>query len=111
MGWTKLQPVDATVCGCLNCSSRYKLAPMDMMIAVGFGEASVTKNEEEIYSEHVSCRDNWDNAWYVKNAEEAAKNDPDNDWRITMFSPLHGEVYQRQGEDEWVLVSTNIGFA
>ena len=111
MNWIKLPPVEDTICGCLNCSVRYKTAPMDMMIAVGFGDANVTKNGKEVYSEHESCKENWDNAWYVKNAEEAAKLDPDNDWRITIFSPLHGEVYQRQGDGEWILVSTNIGFA
>lgn len=111
MNWTKLAPVEATLCGCLNCARRYETAPLDMMIAVGFGMAVVKKNKEVIYDEMSSCPDNWDNAWYVKDAEEVAKKDPDNDWRIVMHGPLHGETYQRQGEDEWVLVETNIGFA
>ena len=44
-------------------------------------------------------------------AEREAVIDPDHDWRVTLFGPLHGEVYQRQGEGEWLLVESNQGFA
>ena len=109
--WEKLQPVEATTCGCLNCSVRYKVAPMEMQIAVGFGWAGVQKNGETVWSEIESCRENWDNCWTVQDAENAALEDPDNDWRIIMDGPLHGETYQRQNPSEWVLVDKNIGFA
>lgn len=109
--WEKLTPVEATLCGCLNCSTRYTTAPMEMMIAVGFGDARVTKNGETVYNENESCRDNWDNAWRVKDAENAALDDSDNDWRIVMYGPMHGETYQRQNAGEWVLVEKNNGFA
>lgn len=109
--WEKLKPVEATLCGCLNCSTRYNTAPMEMMIAVGFGDARVIKNKETVYSENECCRDNWDNAWKVQDAENAALEDPDNDWKIVMYGPMHGETYQRQNHGEWVLVETNIGFA
>ena len=109
--WKKLKPVEPTLCGCLNCARRYDIAPMDMQIAVGFGWAGIQKNGETIWSEMEFCRDNGDNCWTVQDAEKAALKDPDNDWRIIMYGPLHGETYQRQSDGEWVLVKTNIGFA
>lgn len=47
----------------------------------------------------------------MKDAEAAALADPDHDWRIVLFGPLHGEVYQRHGPGEWMLVEKNEGFA
>lgn len=49
--------------------------------------------------------------WDVAEVEKLASADPDHDWRIVMFGPLHGEVYQRQGDAKWVLVEKNEGFA
>ena len=34
--------------GCLNCSTAALEAPMDMVVAVGFGSATVTKDLEPI---------------------------------------------------------------
>lgn len=48
--------------------------------------------------------------WDVAQAERVAKRDPDHDWRIVLYGPLHGEVYQRQ-DGEWLLVEKNEGFA
>jgi hypothetical protein len=84
---------------------------MDMQIAVGFGWAGVQKNRETVWSENEFCQENWDNCWTVQDAENTALKDPDNDWRIIMDGPLHGETYQRQADGEWVLIKTNIGFA
>lgn len=49
--------------------------------------------------------------WEVSDAEKAAAADPEHDWRIVLFGPLHGEVYQRHGPEEWNLVEKNEGFA
>jgi hypothetical protein len=49
--------------------------------------------------------------WDVEEVEKLAAADPDHDWRIVMYSPLHGEVYQRHGPGEWNLVEKNEGFA
>jgi hypothetical protein len=49
--------------------------------------------------------------WTVAQAEKVAATAPDHDWRIVLYGPLHGEVYQRQGAGEWLLVEKNQGFA
>jgi len=52
MSWAKLTPLTEPVSkGCLNCGTNHVVAPMDMLIAVGFGDARVTKDGETIYSE------------------------------------------------------------
>lgn len=108
--WTKLPAVaeqDIYV-GCLSCSSAASIAPMDMIIAVGFGMAEVTRNGHPVYQED-SIKDN--NYWTVKDAETMAARDPDHDWRITKEGALHGETFQRQGINQWVCVESNKGFA
>ena len=79
---------------------------MDMTIAVGFGSANLTKDDEPIYSES-----NDGEIWTVQDAENAALKDPDHDWRIQMVGPLHGETYQRHDAGKWVCVESNKGFA
>lgn len=49
--------------------------------------------------------------WTVSRVERLARQDPDHDWRIVLYGPLHGEVYQRHGKSQWVLVESNQGFA
>lgn len=49
--------------------------------------------------------------WDVAEAEKMAAVDPDHDWRIVLYGPLHGEVYQRHAEGVWNLVEKNAGFA
>ncbi len=95
--------------GCLSCPPVEKVASMDMVIAVGFGMAGVTKDSMPIYIETLDLDE--DDFWTVQNAENAAKNDPDHDWRIIMDAPLRGRTYQRHGDDEWVLINSNRGFA
>lgn len=95
--------------GCLNCSSAALKAPLDMLIAVGFGSAMVFKDKELVYDES-RCKDD-DELWTVADAEKLALEDPDHDWRIEKNAPLHGETFQRQGPGEWVCIESNQGFA
>ena len=92
---------------------QHAILPMDAMITVGFGDASVTKDGETIWSEMENARDaeSWDDFWTTAKAEEAARKDPDHDWRIHLVAPLSERHYQRQGEDHWVLYEKGIGFA
>ena len=48
MTWVKKEPItkDKLFIGCLNCSTAALVAPLDMLIAVGFGSAFVTKDAE-----------------------------------------------------------------
>ena len=111
MEYKKMEPIKGGLGGCLHCGYQHDLLPLESIIAVGFGYASVTKNGKEVYSEQKSCRDNWDNAWTCQMAENEAKKDPDNDWRIHLEAPLSERHYQRQGENQWVLYEKGIGFA
>ena len=111
MSWKKLEPIEGGNGGCLECGYQYDVAPMEMVIAVGFGYAAVEKNGISVYDENKVCVDNWDNAWTVEIAEAEARKDPDNDWKIIMDGPLSGRTYQRHGDNLWVLVEKNIGFA
>lgn len=109
MSWEKLEPIKATISGCLTCGTLVEKATMDMVIAVGFGNAQVTKDGEAIYEE-IDCQDDLDKLWTFQDAENAAKEDPDHDWRAVMDGPLRGRTFQRHGEGEWVLVEENNGF-
>lgn len=95
--------------GCACCSTAARVAPMDMIIAVGFGSACVTKNGELVY--HEQGVENDDDYWTVQDAENAALKEPDCDWRIEKFAPLHGETFQRHGNGLWVCIESNKGFA
>jgi hypothetical protein len=80
---------------------------MDALIAVGFGDASVTKDGKEVYNEDRVR----DNLWTCQDAENEAQKDPDHDWRIHLSAPLSERHYQRQGEGHWVLYKKGVGFA
>lgn len=116
--WEKLPslPSDKINRGCLCCSNVQQIAHEGMLIAVGFGDASVTKDGNLIWSEQeaqweAEKKDTEVMLWELEDAEKAALLDPDHDWRISKFGPLHGEVYQRQEPGKWVLVESNTGFA
>lgn len=96
--------------GCLNCSTACLEAPMDMVVAVGFGSAFATKDGEVVYDE-LECDGNWDNFKTVVDIEAMAIEDPDHDWRIEKHGPLHGETFQRHGPGKWVCIESNQGFA
>jgi len=108
----KLKPIEPKdlIVGCLNCSTAALKAPMEMMIAVGFGSAIVTKNGKEIYDGERDLHDTG-TAKTVKDIEVMAIKDPNCDWRIVKEGPLHGETFQRQGNNNWVCVESNQGFA
>lgn len=95
--------------GCPCCSTACQLAPMDMVIAVGFGCAMATKDGEVVYSEDPNGE--WEEMMTVGQLEEMAAADPEHDWQIVKHGPLHGETFQRQGPGKWVCVESNQGFA
>lgn len=95
--------------GCLNCSTAALKAPMDMIIAVGFGSALLWKDDELIYNE--SDCETEEEFMTVREAEELTAADPEHDWRIEKYGPLHGETFQRQGPEEWICIESNQGFA
>lgn len=106
MSFEKMKPIEGGLSGCGNCGYQHNILPMDSLIAVGFGYAAVTKNEDEIYVETEER-----NIWNVMNAEIEARKEPDNDWRIHLIAPLSERHYQRQGKNQWVLYEKGQGFA
>lgn len=107
--WTKEPPIKARRIGCATCGTLYDIAPMDMLIAVGFGDARVEKDGKCIYKEPTEYEDC--DFWTVQDAENEALKDPDHDWRIIMCAPLRGRIFQRQELGKWYLISENEGFA
>jgi hypothetical protein len=104
--WEKLPPVKGGVAGCLNCGLAHDTLPLNAIVAVGFGDAHVSKDGEVVWRE-----DNRKRLPTLRTFENRAAKDPDHDWRAVLNGPLHGETYQRQGPKEWVLVGRTQGFA
>jgi len=109
MSWVKLPPLTGgRTFGCATCGYKPEVASLDMKIAVGFGDAYLSKNGKVVWSE--DCKD-WKDCITVAQAEEIAKKDPNNDWKIVLYGALSEAVYQRQGDSLWVLVKVGQGFA
>lgn len=96
--------------GCLNCGSKPVVARMDMYLAVGFGDVTITKNGEGVYSENQWDAEK-DDYPTLGTYELLAANEPDADWRCHFFAPLYEAEYQRQGKEHWGLVRKGLGFA
>jgi myo-inositol-hexaphosphate 3-phosphohydrolase len=110
MNWEKKEPAKKIFKGCLNCSTASSVADLERTICVGFGAAYVTKNNELIYDGEQELRDGKEPK-KIQFFDDMAKLDPDNDWQITFYGPWHGETYQRQGDNNWVCIESNEGFA
>lgn len=112
MSFTILPPIEPKNVhqGCLCCPVPSVHAEMDKMIAVGFGGAQCTRDGDLFYDGESDYTKNGESLT-VQAMETAALEDPDHDWRIEFYGPLHGETYQRQGEGKWVMVESNMGFA
>ena len=108
MTWQKLPPItgDKLHVGCLNCSTACLTAPMDLDISVGFGSSYVTRDDE-----HILDGENDEDPVTVARVEAMAAADPDHDWRIVRYGPLHGETFQRHGPEQWVCIESDEGFA
>ena len=110
--WEKLPPYEGPIHqGCLNCPSPTKTLKMNRRIAVGFGFAGITKNGEIIWHEPMCDEYDWRELPTLMTFENMARKEPDNDWRVIMDGPLHGEIYQRHDRNLWVMIDSNRGFA
>ena len=109
MAWTKLEAIESTIVGCVNCGTNPKLFPPNSIIAVGFGSASLVKGGEVVWDEQEG--DTVNKYMTGAEAEEIAAKDPDHDWQIRLFAPLSERIYQRHGPGEWALVRQGMGFA
>lgn len=109
MEWEKSKSCERIHIGCLNCSTAESVLSMNRLLGVGFGDVIVTKNERTVYSESRNVLE-----MDIPSAlryEHLARTDPDNDWRVEFIGPMHGETYQRHGNENWVCIESNPGFA
>ena len=109
MSFKKLPPLEGKNNPCANCPPILPLLDMRRRIAVGLGMAALTCDGKEVWSQ--SNESDYDQCLSVRQAENKARKKPNADWRIHLHGPMHGEVYQRQGNDRWVLVEKDEGFA
>lgn len=108
--WKKEKPYEGKIHqGCLICAPVIRKAKMYIRVAVGFGDASITKDGEIIFQETSQME--WQDIPTLMKFENMARKDPDHDWRLILYAPLRGSVYQRHGRNEWVLIESNEGFA
>ena len=110
MSYKKLPALDGRNNPCLNCPPIEQIADLRKSIAVGFGAAYLERDSVMIYDGEEALH-NGKKPKTFKWAEFCARKEPDRDWRIYLHGPMHGETYQRQGENRWVLVESNEGFA
>lgn len=108
MNFTKLPVIEGNAGGCACCPPARTQLCAATRIAVGFGYAALTKDGDVIWQEQGQ---DWEDCMTVAQAEELAAADPDHDWRIELYGPLRGRLYQRQGDGQWMLVQQNEGFA
>ena len=106
---TKLKTLPGRNNPCLCCPPILPTLKMNWRIAVGFGYAAVECGSKVIWSESWNME--WSELWTVQKAENLARKRKKGDWRIVLDGPMHGETYQRQGRNRWVLVKSNNGFA
>ena len=116
MAWTKLPPHTNPHIGCLNCgggemrgTAAKITAPMSTRLYNGFGGWHITRDRESVYAGPVDA----DYSEYptLMKFENMARKAPDHDWRAECVLPLREATYQRQGRNEWVLISSGPGFA
>ena len=107
--WTMLEPLEGRPNPCLHCPPIYPTLKLNRRIAVGFGFAGVSKGDEQVWTEDGD--EKWADMPTLMTFENMARKDPDHSWEAVMHGPLHGETYQRQGRNLWVLVEKNKGFA
>lgn len=101
--------------GCASCAPVQRVASMGTLVAVGFGEAHVSRDGVVLFSEPSRA--------YDTNAGIAAQNvtleiferlaaaQPNADWRLVLHAPLRSREYQRHGPGKWVLIESGMGFA
>ncbi len=103
MSFVKLAPIDGFV-HCANCPPRQQEMALDTPLAIGFGEVTVTKDCDIVWSGD-------DPEVKLARFEAQALATPDSDWRVTIYGPLYEAIYQRHSEGCWVLVERGEGFA
>lgn len=98
--------------GCWLCGEMPIKLPMNYKIVQGFGGSYIEKNGKVFYwpNDWNGSKKEWNKQKTLMIFELKARKDRA-DWRLINNQPLHNEVYQRQGKNNWVLVEKGMGFA
>ena len=82
--------------------------PLDAVIGVGFGVATLTRDGDVIYEE-----DDCETAGpvTVAQAEELAQTFPEHDWCIHLIALLDDRQYRRTGTGSWKLYKRGYGLS
>lgn len=94
--------------GCPCCMGAEITLDMDTVLYNGFGGWKVTKDGRMFYE--GGTKHGWHQFCKLSDIERDALKHPESDWRAICDTPLHGETYQRQN-GQWFLVEQNEGFA
>lgn len=102
--------------GCLNCGGGEMVrkedeivCALDTRIYQGFGGWHITKDKELVFMADSDME--WEDFPTLMKFEKMARKEPNHDWRAVCQLPLRDAVYQRQGENRWVLIESGMGFA
>lgn len=99
----KLKPIEGRLQGCLHAGVAKNICPLSTMLAVGFGEVTVSRNGKPVWAgDDVTVR--------LRRFEMRARKNP-GDWRVYFDAPLSSKTYQRHTKNKWVLVAQGHGFA
>lgn len=96
---------------CACCSNNKNKLNMRSELSVGFGDVVVTIDGVTVWNQGSISFSDEDNIWTVYDAEFRARQSNAKDARIEFIGPLWGGTYQRHGENNWVLIEQNMGFA
>ena len=110
MAWKKLPEYTGDLhIGCLNCSTAKRV--VTMRTQVRFVDDTITRDGVLVYQGDDNKDMGNTQCPTLMRFENMARKDPDHDWRYEHYTAMHGELYQRQGKNQWVLVDSNKGWA
>ena len=95
--------------GCLNCPNTEDVLSPDTVLYNGFGGYRLEKNGKIFYQGRSNAK--WEQFKNLKQIERIAAKSPRSRWRVVLDNPLRGAIWSRKRKGEWILISTNKGFA
>jgi hypothetical protein len=90
------------------------IASLDMLIAVGFGSAVVTRNGKIVVDgEAATPRKLRDPNGFIslRSVEKMVRRDPRGTWRVEINGPLWSASWERKRPGKWECVDSGKGFA
>lgn len=100
--------------GCLNCGVTPIKLKMNYKLSQGFGGSHIELNRKIFYMPEIwrdgNVHDYFKTLKTLMTFELRARKIK-GDWRMVNDTPLHSEVYQRQGRNNWVMIKKGMGFA